>query len=265
MGSLASIVTVWNFFLVILKFGCVHSQVTVTDDNKVISILSVGDKFEVLPGRNIFESVVAWANFTDDQRSNGWMYLEITTNQAFPDDLQAKAAGFAEGYLTRNTIYEYYKEFYANDICNDKEGSKVCQYMKDQIMVNDLWIRENIESKAQVDPFWHMVRLFYQQMEGMMDGWITKTLEQQANVPEDFDTVYAMKLINYIADMFDYMEKYKLEVEDVLKKKVSKPTCSVLVKHLPGSSELFVGHNTWHEYRAMGYRYTFQNLFHQIR
>jgi len=255
MGCLSRVLGVWNLILVFLNFGCVQSKEIVTDDNKVISILSVGDKFEVLPGRNIFESVVAWANFTDDQGSNGWMYLEITTNQAFPDEVQAKAAGFAEGYLTRNTIHEYFKEFYVNDICNGEEGSKVCQYMKDQIMANDIWIRENIESSAQIDPFWHMVRLFYQQMEGMMDGWITKTLEQEGSVPEDFDTVYAIKLINYIADMFDFLEKYNPGVEDVLKKKVSKPTCSVLVKHLPGDGELYVAHNTWHEYRAMGYRF----------
>ena len=56
-----------------------------------------------------FSSVVVWANLTNGQTSSGWLYLEITSNTKFPDDVQAKAAGFAEGYLTRNLIYQYYQ------------------------------------------------------------------------------------------------------------------------------------------------------------
>ena len=62
-----------------------------------------------LIGLKYLDSVVVWANLTDDQESNGWYYIEITSNQHFPDEIQAKAAGFAEGYLTRNFIYHYYQ------------------------------------------------------------------------------------------------------------------------------------------------------------
>ena len=119
-----------TLFSTISVFGSVHNTEVVKDANKVISVVSIGDKFEVLPGRNLLESVVVWATFTDDQNDNGWMFLEISTNQAFPDEVQAKAAGFAEGYLTRNSIHEYYKEFFAKDICKGEEGAKVCEYMK---------------------------------------------------------------------------------------------------------------------------------------
>ena len=37
------------------------------------------------------------------------MYLEISSNKHFPDEIQAKAAGFAEGFLTRNMIYHYFQ------------------------------------------------------------------------------------------------------------------------------------------------------------
>jgi len=36
--------------------------------------------------------------------------------------------------------------------------------------------------------------------------------------------------------------------------KASRPTCSVLIKHLPEQDEMYVAHNTWHEYIAMSYR-----------
>ena len=29
---------------------------------------------------------------------------------------------------------------------------------------------------------------------------------------------------------------------------------AVVIKHVPSSGELYVGHNTWHVYAAMGYR-----------
>ena len=66
-------------------------------------------KSYLIQGLKYLDSVVVWANLTDDQERNGWYYLEISSNQHFPDEIQAKAAGFAEGYLTRNLIYHYYQ------------------------------------------------------------------------------------------------------------------------------------------------------------
>ena len=157
-------------------------------------------------------------------------------------------------HLTRNSIHEYYKEFYTNDICKGEDGLKVCQYMKDQIKANDQFIKETVQRKSKDEPFWHMVNLFYQQMEGITEGWINKTINKDEELPTVFDTVYGIKLINYIADMFDYMEKFNLEANNEIDNNVSKPTCSVLIKYLKEQADLYVSHNTWHEYRAMGYR-----------
>ena len=59
-------------------------------------------------------SVVVLANMTNAQASSGWMYLEITSNPEFQDHIQARAAGFAEGYLTRNLIYKYFQGMIMN-------------------------------------------------------------------------------------------------------------------------------------------------------
>ena len=224
------------------------------DESRTISVASVGDAFDVLPGYQLLESVVLWANFTNDQKVNGWMYLEMSSNAGFPDDIQAKAAGVAEGYLTRNSMYEYYKEFYSNDLCKDEDGIKFCNYMKKQIQLNDEWLEKKIVQEARSDPYWHMVNLFNTQIEGLMEGWKKKTLELDGELPEDFDNVYGAKLINYYVDVWDYAEKYKAEETDRIVRKLARPTCSVLIKHLEENAELYVGHNAWHEYRAMGYR-----------
>lgn len=122
-------------------------------------------------------------------------------------------------------------------------------------------------------------------MDGITEGWKMKTKEQGGllpgendSMPSDFDLKYGMRFINYIADVWDYVEKFKKVSEETVTEapkviltddeseevpltsssppvQVSKPTCSVLIKYLNDTEEMYVGHNAWHEYRAMGYRW----------
>jgi len=51
------------------------------------------------------------------------------------------------------------------------------------------------------------------------------------------------------------MEKFhSLSAKNETSTKASRPTCSVLIKHLPEQNEMYVAHNTWHEYTAMSYK-----------
>lgn len=38
-----------------------------------------------------------------------WGYLEVETNPAYPDTIQAYAAGFAEGASSQDMIYKSYR------------------------------------------------------------------------------------------------------------------------------------------------------------
>ena len=64
--------------------------------------------------------------------------------------------------MTRNSISEYYKEFFANGVC--LENPDFCAYMQKQIDMNELWLEEMIKEKEEEEPYWHMVRLFYSQV-----------------------------------------------------------------------------------------------------
>ena len=100
-----------------------------------------------------------------------------------------------------------------------------------------------------------MVDMFYKQLDGMKVGFLAKFKENNEDITsQDFDLEHGFLLLNFLADIWDYMEKFKLE--QAVDKKVettSRPSCSVLIKHLSENKELFVGHNTWHEYAALGY------------
>lgn len=78
----------------------------------------------------------------------------------------------AEGFLTRNSIHEYYKEFFANDLCKDDQEKtdkpQFCDYMRHQIDLNEDWLQKKIQEEADTDPYWHMVRMFYIQVITMV-------------------------------------------------------------------------------------------------
>ena len=119
--------------------------------------------------------------------------------------------------------------------------------------INERFIAENVKKQTGSD-YWHMIDLFYQQMDGITEGFLQKS--QEENLPyEDFDVKHGIYEINFIVDFFDYLAKYHTEVGGGdRKQKNNKPSCSVLIKFLAEERDLFVGHNTWHLYSAMGYR-----------
>ena len=45
-------------------------------------------------------TIVAQAEFVNDQQKSGWMVLNIETKEGVDDDTQAYAAGLLEGYVT---------------------------------------------------------------------------------------------------------------------------------------------------------------------
>ena len=99
-----------------------------------------------------------------------------------------------------------------------------------------------------------MVNLVFLQMNGIMEGFLAKTDESNEIIDnDDFDTEYGILLINYIADIWDYIGPFEDSIK-IKSKDRARPSCSVLIKHLQNKGEMYIGHNTWHEYSAMGYR-----------
>ena len=111
---------------------------------------------------------MAVANFTNEQLQTGWMYLEVQSRPDADDNLQARAAGIAEGYLTRTYITEQYKEFYANDICT--KSPQTCHWLKNRFRRNSEVVMKKVGEMRKTDSYWHQVGLFYEQMDGVSQG-----------------------------------------------------------------------------------------------
>ena len=236
-----------------------HSKgldLSVSDPSGHVSVAFKEGQWKVYPTLidwDVDYSVIARANFTNAQNSTGWMMLEVQTRESAPDQMQAQAAGIAEGYLTRITIIESYKEFYANDICAEKP--MLCQFVEETFKANKLFVDGMIAQHFQTDPYWHQVNLYYLQMAGMTQGYQLKAQLEPRPEDDGMNHELGIMKLNFIADFWDLIEQFKLlNGASESMGKPSKPSCTVLIKFLEEKRDILFGHNTWHEYRAMSYR-----------
>ena len=51
---------------------------------------------------------------------------------------------------------------------------------------------------------------------------------------------------------------YVLGANKKKRRSAPRPSCSVIVKHLPQSEDIYLAHNTWHSYSAMSYRWVWK-------
>jgi hypothetical protein len=80
------------------------------------------------------------------------------------------------------------------------------------------------------------------------------------------DNVTAIMNLNFIADFWDLVEQYNLLNKTSAATKPSKPSCTVIIKYLDEKKDILFGHNTWHVYQAMSYKFlkNYQLNFHVV-
>lgn len=98
---------------------------------------------------------------------SGWSIIEIETSSKYPDTVQAYAAGLLEGSLTWQMIHHHWHNT-INVVC--EKWADECQKLMRFLRENTDIVRERAERLATTDPFWHMVRLFYLQLDGLEAG-----------------------------------------------------------------------------------------------
>ena len=99
--------------------------------------------------------------------------------------LQAEAAGYAEGFLTRKEITRYYQEFIHRDLCG--VSADFCRWTQELLSRQRRWQEEQIRLKGQEDSYWEQVGLFYVQMDALKQGWQARSASEGDSVPQNFD------------------------------------------------------------------------------
>ncbi|GFR04137.1 putative phospholipase B-like 2 [Trichonephila clavata] len=187
----------------------------------------------------IADNSVAYGNFNDEIFQTGWSYLEVKSNELFPDPVQAYAAGLVEGFLTADLLKKHWSNTVA-DYCKGEEP--YCQRLQDFLEQNLDFINKNVEFKRKYDVYWHHVALILEQLQGLDDGFRNITSGPSTKV-----NVMGLMLLNIMGDVED--------LEVVLSKKVQKAlgsgSCSALVKVLPDNKDIYFSQDTWSSYNTM--------------
>lgn len=186
----------------------------------------------------------ARAYYNSDMNGNGWSKLEVETNEFDPDWVQAQSAGLLEGSLTWQHIY-YHWQNTINSICEHYEDE--CEQIRDLIKINTVHTRKKVEELSESDPFWHQIRLYYSQLDGIEMGWryaVKRSLQNYEIPSEDFIWM------NMANDIFDLKEKLGFNFDDSFK---NFTLSSAIFKFVNASTDpvIHVAHHTGDTYRAM--------------
>jgi hypothetical protein len=84
--------------------------------------------------------------------------FDVTTNGSYSDTMQAYAAGYLEGYLTRDLIRMHWHNTY-DGYCSEPYSS-YCQRLQDYLVKNFDWMKLQRDRAEGRDPYWHQVTVF---------------------------------------------------------------------------------------------------------
>ncbi|PVD31543.1 hypothetical protein C0Q70_06956 [Pomacea canaliculata] len=192
---------------------------------------------------------VAHARFDNAINRTGFSYLSITTVNDYTYQLnssvQAYAAGLAEGFLTRELISLHFLNTIGS-FCQNRTTSS-CQKLETFLKQNLDWITDNVNANPD-DSYWYQVRLFYEQIRGLQDGY----QGTPAQITMDVDDFLGIYLLQISTDVYDISKALSDDGGDAEWPQYGH--CSALIKLLPGNKEIkdiLIAHDTWTSYKAM--------------
>ncbi|KAF3695837.1 putative phospholipase B-like 2 [Channa argus] len=219
-----------------LCFLCVRADIQSAVIDKKTGQLSVLEGYQ--------EDFVAWANFSDDIKTSGWSFLEITTSNKYNDSIQAYAAGAVEAAVTSQLIYKHWINTLMNYCGPFSSQTSYCERLKDFIATNMQWVQEQIK-KQPSSPYWHQVQLALLQLKGLEDSYNGELSFPTGTFSLDPLGFLLFQLGGDLEDLESALNKSSKT------RPVGSGSCSALIKLLPNNKELLVSHDTWNNYQSM--------------
>lgn len=191
-------------------------------------------------------SAPAYGLYNASRFQIGWDQLTIETDAAYPNGVQAYAAGFFEGAATKDVVLE----FYANMIAPVTFNESITQFFEDNLV----WVTAMLFAKNNTgDPVWEQVGLMMSQFDGFLDG-----LNSQIAEPSQKFTKVMLLFVASQGDLLDLTNKYPVSSSAVNWKNMSKHDfelwlgrnthCSSFVRINDDHSDLIFAHATWQSF-----------------
>lgn len=180
----------------------------------------------------------AWAQFTDSYNSLGWGKIHIWTNPESESYNQMFCAGYADAYLTKDRIQEYFYLFKEIQT-GDRNGKWHINWTN--------WFSQNINYMRRMtahphDDYWKRTALILAQFDGMVQGYAAAKKPTDIAISElDFWILQSAGDLDDLAEVFQLGSR---NPELTLK-------CTGLVRILPDFSDVYFAQDTWSDYREL--------------
>ncbi|GMR34094.1 hypothetical protein PMAYCL1PPCAC_04289, partial [Pristionchus mayeri] len=198
------------------------------DKGKLTLLNGMDCRYQVAAGR--------WRNAVN---TTGWTMLEVETKNAVEPGVQAYAAGYLEGLLSK-TIIGYHIHNTVDEYC--KNFTQYCGRLNGFLNENQKWIGSQLSAAPKDDPYWSAVNRTYYQMSGLIDGY-----EGRDIAPRVIYDIHPIHYINMNGDFYD-LEKKLNKTRDP---ENPEGHCSGFVKVAPGNKDLFISQVTMSGFQNM--------------
>lgn len=226
--------------ILLLSLACA-ARYSVTYDKRT-------ETFEVVSGQ--LRGAVATLTYEDNIDTTGWGQIRVETSERFSDEVQAKAAGFVEGFVEHERIYQHVSNIRAINFKGEPVPEGIKTYLAKQIE----FIYGNIEHPPKGEKlYWRHVNLIMKQLEGLVDGYNKAAPADKAVSFQD------MYMHNADGDMETLLDIYKPEEREWLE----MLDCSALVR-MREDGEIMVGHATWRNFAAMLRHYKYYDFHYSL-
>ncbi|XP_065197312.1 putative phospholipase B-like 2 [Sycon ciliatum] len=184
--------------------------------------------------------------------SSGWSTLLVRDNAVLGADVsdldRAQVAGFLEGLVTGQSIWDTYTNLKIQAYCVNEEA--YCARLRAFMSANDAWALGRIaaarkERSADL-PLWHQYALIREQLVGLMQGY--NQYQKVMNLPQRSLTLEDFMMLSFGSDIDT--------LESALKRKVrasvlGSGSCSAIVKIIGDYEDVLFTHDTWTHFYTM--------------
>lgn len=201
--------------------------------------------------------------YKDSIYENGWAQIEIETQRTSPDWVQAYGAGFIEGSLTWNQIYNQWLNTIMSSCDRDENSQKFCTWLRVLLEDNFNKIKETAALNSEHDHYWHQINLYFIQLKGLETGYRQGAKRARSDL-EGIIPWSDFLLMNSVADVHDlkiYYENFvqtggvNRTADETEPKNFFLPSATMITKIYPtgnGSTwQLLFGHSSAGSYTSM--------------
>ena len=165
----------------------------------IFSVQYQNDQFSILEG--YYANNCCFGCFNNTITTNGWSTLYVNTSNKCSSSIQARCAGYLEGYLTKDLIYLYLKTMNQYQQSFFQQYPKIEQQINQFVDKNILFTKEMV-SKNSDSPYFNQLGFILDQLEGMVDGY---NQNQSKSNTTDFFSLYNLNSGGFFLPFFFFL------------------------------------------------------------